>query len=881
MPVNFLSEEQRSRWGAFNGVPDPAQLGAFFHLDAAARRQAMAANGARNQIGYALQLGTVRFLGTFLSDPTDAPAVVVDYVAEQLGLDPADLKGYGEKEARWDHQKLIRQAHGYTSFEFEQWFGLARWVYRRMWSGSERPIVLFDLVTHRLVEAKILLPGVTTLERMIAGLRERAALRQYRLLAAAPSPGQRRALEELVVVEEGHRVSKLDRLRRSPTDVSGGGVAKAVDRHLDLRALGATTWDLSAIPPGRIAALARFANAARAQAVDALAGDRKLATLVAFAQVMEPTSADEAIEVFDLVVGDLLRTAGFKADKERIRTIKDLDGAAIMLREVWLTICSVAQDPEADIRAALEEMDIAAIHAAADVVVDIAREPDEHLHEELTERYATVRRFLPKLLKHLDFDAGAALDAPGQGVRPGHEVLEAIDFLRAIERRRTDISPEEVPAAFLTSAWHRRVFPKRGEFAGTFDKQAYTLAAVERLRESLRRHEVFVPGLRKWGDPTAGLLTGAAWEKERPKICEELGLSPDPEHDVQRWATTLDHAYKQLAAGLSGDEDGQNELVRLERDESGKDRLVLTGLERLDEPASLTALRADVDARIPVVDLPEALLEVHAWTSCLDHFTHVSGDAPSRKEDMITSIAAVLVAQSMNVGMRPMVCEGDPVLALDRLFWVEQNYLRVATITAANAALVDHHTTLELVQAWGGGELASADGLRFVVPVKTINAGTNTKYWGKGKGAKGVTYYNFTSDQFIGFHGIVIPGTPKDWYYILEGLLEQETSLKPTEIASDTSGASEIAFGIFRLLGWQFSPRLADVGSATLFRADPAAHYGRLESLIRSRVNLGLIRDNWMTCCASPRPCPPARSRPANCFATSPAAARPPRSAAP
>lgn len=215
---------------------------------------------------------------------------------------------------------------------------------------------------------------------------------------------------------------------------------------------------------------------------------------------MEPTSADEAIEVFGLVVGDLLRTAGFKADKERIRTIKDLDGAAIMLREVWLTICSVAQEPEVDIRAALEEMDIAAIHAAAQVVADIAREPDEHPHQELTDRYSTVRRFLPKLLKHLDFDAGAALEATGQGVRPGHEVLKAIDFLRAIERRRTDIAPEEVPADFLTSAWHRRVFPKRGEFAGTFDKQAYTLAAVERLRESLRRHEVFVPGLRNGPD---------------------------------------------------------------------------------------------------------------------------------------------------------------------------------------------------------------------------------------------------------------------------------------------------------------------------------------------------------------------------------------------
>jgi hypothetical protein len=34
---------------------------------------------------------------------------------------------------------------------------------------------------------------------------------------------------------------------------------------------------------------------------------------------------------------------------------------------------------------------------------------------------------------------------------------------------------------------------------------------------------------------------------------------------------------------------------------------------------------------------------------------------------MITSIAAVLVSQAMNVGMRPMAAEGEPALALDRL----------------------------------------------------------------------------------------------------------------------------------------------------------------------------------------------------------------------
>ena len=43
---------------------------------------------------------------------------------------------------------------------------------------------------------------------------------------------------------------------------------------------------------------------------------------------------------------------------------------------------------------------------------------------------------------------------------------------------------------------------------------------------------------------------------------------------------------------------------------------------------------------------------------------------------------------------------------------------------------------MSLAQAWGGGEVASADGLRFVVPVRTINAGPNPGYFGVGWGVR-------------------------------------------------------------------------------------------------------------------------------------------------
>lgn len=81
----FLTEEQRRNYGTFTAVPDDGQLAGYFLLDRDARRRAMACRGARSQLGYAVQLGTVRFLGTFLDNPEDAPAEVVEYVAEQLG----------------------------------------------------------------------------------------------------------------------------------------------------------------------------------------------------------------------------------------------------------------------------------------------------------------------------------------------------------------------------------------------------------------------------------------------------------------------------------------------------------------------------------------------------------------------------------------------------------------------------------------------------------------------------------------------------------------------------------------------------------------------------------------------------------------------------
>jgi TnpA family transposase len=820
LPVDFLTAEQQKRYGRFAGDPTHEQLARFFHLD----EQDIAF--VRGNLGRALQLGTVRFLGTFVNDAADAPITVVRYVAHQLDIpDPFGfLDAYSAGQMARFHAREIRAEYGYQDFtEPFQTFRLVRWLYARASGSTTRPSVLFDLATARLVENKVVLPGVTTLARLVARVRERATIRLWERLERIPTSEQRDNLLALLIVADGDRQTELDRLRRPPTIVSTNGLAKALKRLRRIRDIGVGQHDISRIHPGRLAGLTRFATAAKAQAIERLPLNRRVATLLAFAQGIEVRACDDAIDIFDQVLKGMHSHAESEHTKGRLKTLPDLDASALKLATVARVLLDTSYADLAALRtAAFERVPQQQLADAADAVEGIAQpENDDHVCKHMAAHYASARRFLLLLLDTISFEGTAT-------ARP---LLEAWSGLRALENRKV-LRDADVALAVVPATWRPYVV----DAAGSVDRGAYTMCILERIWRGLLRREVFARRSKKWGDPGSYLLPEQAWATtERPKVCRMLNLPATAEPFIELLRAEVDASYHQTA-----DRFGENDALRIE-EKDDKEKFVLRPLEAEVEPPALTALRAQVDALMPRIDLADVLLEVGAWTGFTGEFTHIS-EGRSRVEHLATSICAVLLAEACNIGLEPVVRQGSSALARGRLSWVSQNYVRADTLRRANTRLVNFQDTIPLAKQWGGGDVATVDGIRFVVPVRSINAGPNPKYFDV---RRGVTFFNYASDQFTSFHSIIIPGTIRDSLFILNGLLEQETNLRPKELMSDNAGYSDLVFGLFRLLGYQFSPRISDLGDARLWRFDREANYGAIDGVARNRINPEIIRSKW------------------------------------
>jgi TnpA family transposase len=654
--------------------------------------------------------------------------------------------------------------------------------------------------------------------RLVGTVRERSNERGWLLVAGHLSEVERERLLGLLLPAGGEGEPPLDRLRRGPVKPTAEGVVDALMRLQELQVLAPELTDLEELAFARVRTLMIDARTRRVGDLQDLRELRRAATLAAFATITEQAARDEVLGHFLRVLDDIETRAAARLKAKRLKGAPAIDTAALRLADAAAVILDeTIADPQVRSEI-LARLGREPLRQAVEEIRKLVQPAEEGHREQMLGAYTTVRRFLPLLLNTVEFQCTDA----------GEPAVGALRALRQALAESKPLAPSDLPLELVSRAWRRLVAPMPGKI----DRRAYTFWALEQLREGLHRRDVFIARSGRWGDPRTILLDDRSWQVSKPETCRSLQLPERPGEFISQLQTELDAAYERTRRSLGR----ENPIF-----EVAEGRLDLEKLDALEVPDSLIWLRSRQHAMIPDAELPDVLLEIAARTRFMEAFTHAR-EPSAQLQDLEISIIAVLISQACNVGWTPLINESIPALSADRLKWVARHYIRPETLIPANARIVEVHSKLWLPELWGGGEVASIDGMRFVVPYRTFHARFNRRYFHR---RRRITVLGTTADHYAGIHTIVVPGTQPDWLYLLDGLLDPQTSVQPRQIVTDTAGYTDIVFGLFRLLGYQFSPRLADTGGVRFWRIDPHTDYGRLNRIATNRIDTQMITAHY------------------------------------
>ena len=191
------------------------ELFRYFTFPEPDRHEITQCRGTSNKIGFALLLGAIRLTGRFLQDFELVPHTLVAHICEQLRLETPLILTYPQRQpTRFEHVERLKTYLGLRSFKLTDNEVVARYVRQRVRAGV-RLHELLAAVEEILRAQKIVLPGVTVLERLIGRVRVEAEDELFSELSARVDEATRAKVLALLKVRTGEKITPFQQLQQA------------------------------------------------------------------------------------------------------------------------------------------------------------------------------------------------------------------------------------------------------------------------------------------------------------------------------------------------------------------------------------------------------------------------------------------------------------------------------------------------------------------------------------------------------------------------------------------------------------------------------------------------------------------------------------------
>lgn len=280
---------------ALLALPDNEALLVQHHsLDAEDLAAIGTARTPATQLGYALQLCCLRYPGRHLRQDELLPAVMLDLIAEQVGVEANVIADFARRTpTRYDQLATIKARFGYTDLNRPTRATMMAWLEAEAMTIIDGRVLLDRLLGEMRVR-RIVIPGVSVVERMAAEAMHRAETDLIGAIDGSLDAGARQRLHALIDDKVHERQSRLSWLREPEPRVASASLAEILEKVALIRWTGVSTLFVEPRHEPRLAQFAREGVRYTAQAFQQMRPARRRVVLLATLREMEATLTDAA-----------------------------------------------------------------------------------------------------------------------------------------------------------------------------------------------------------------------------------------------------------------------------------------------------------------------------------------------------------------------------------------------------------------------------------------------------------------------------------------------------------------------------------------------------------------------------------------------------------
>jgi TnpA family transposase len=379
---------------------------------------------------------------------------------------------------------------------------------------------------------------------------------------------------------------------------------------------------------------------------------------------------------------------------------------------------------------------------------------------------------------------------------------------------------------FVTPKWYFLVTNEKNRktYPSKVNRRHFEVCLFSRIMWELKSGDLYIEGSDAYADYREQLISFDEYYRLVGDYGKLVGLPESGKEfvlHVQQWlqevTTRVDLSFP------------KNQSV-----EWCDDKLVIKKTKKTVETQKLVLIESLIKERLREVNLLDILIDTELWLNWTRFFHPISGHE-TKIENFVSRYLSATFCYGCYLGTfqtARSLNNFDP----RQIAYINQRHITEENLDKAITLIINAYNQFNLPKFWGSGKRVSADGTKWDIYEKNLLAEYHIRYGGYG----GIGYYH-VSDTYIALFSHFIPCGVWEGVFILDGLLNNKSDIKPDIIHADTQGQNEPIFGLSYLLGISLMPRIRNWQSLTFYRPYSNSRYEHIDELFKGVVNWELI----------------------------------------